>query len=177
MKSIFKILLTITVIIILNTLPVTGVAAQNITGNLQDENVDEQTIAEELVDDENAEAVDEEEEELSDFEAAIEDCEIIEGLFTFYRSEEDGSVLMKIMPDQLDVIYLVSPTMDSGSGEKGMWGAMMWYEKPIVFHKEPDKIQLIEINTRFRADVERTSKRLDRMYSDSIIVFCNLLDH
>ncbi len=169
MKPILKILLAITVIIILNAVPVTGVAAQNITGNLQDEIADEQTVAEELVDDENAEAVEEEEEELSDFEAAIEDREVIEGLFTFYRSEEDGSVLMKIMPDQLDVIYLVSPTMDSGSGEKGMWGAMMWYEKPIVFHKEPGMIQLIEINTRFRADDERTTKLLERMYSNSII--------
>jgi len=169
MKSILKILLAITVIIILNALPVTGVAAQNIAGNQQVENIDEQAVAEELVDDENKEAVEEEEEELSEFFAAIEDREVIEGLFTFYRSEEDGSVLMKILPDQLDVIYLVSPTMDSGSGEKGMWGAMMWYEKPIVFHKEPGMIQLIEINTRFRADDERTTKLLERMYSNSII--------
>ncbi len=119
--------------------------------------------------DDSAEPAAGEEAELSDYDALIQDLEVIEGLFTFYRDEESGTVYMKIMPEQLDVIHLLSPTMESGTGEKGLWGAMMYYEMPIVFHEEPGMVQLIKINTNFRADDEGIKKVLGKMYSDSFI--------
>src|SRR5262245_31010257 len=55
------------------------------------------------------------------FADIIKDAQVIKGLFTLYRTDE--KVFLEILPDQLDKIYLVSLTVDSGIGERGFYAA------------------------------------------------------
>ena len=50
------------------------------------------------------------------FAEIVKDAQVIKGLFTLYRTEE--KVFMELLPEQLEKIYLVSLTMDSGLGER-----------------------------------------------------------
>ena len=76
---------------------------------------------------------------------------------------------MEILPDQLEKIYLVSLTVDSGLGERGFYAAAMAGEAPIVFHKQGKNIQLRVKNTRFVADDGPMRRAVDRSFSDSVL--------
>src|SRR5215204_3365223 len=80
------------------------------------------------------------------FADIVKDAQVIKGLFTLYRTDE--KVFLEILPEQLDKIYLVSLTVDSGIGERGFYAAAMAGEAPFVFHKQGKNVQLIVKNTR-----------------------------
>lgn len=101
------------------------------------------------------------------FADIVKDAQVIKGLFTLYRTEE--KTFLEILPEQLDKIYLVSMTVDSGIGEGGFYAAAMAGEAPIVFHKQGKNVQLIVKNTRFQADNGPMSRAVARSFSDSIL--------
>jgi hypothetical protein len=101
------------------------------------------------------------------FADIVKDAQVIKGLFTLYRTDE--KVFLEILPDQLDKIYLVSLTMDSGLGEAGFYAAAMAGEAPISFHKQGKNIQLLARNTRFIAEDGPMRRAVDRSFSDSIM--------
>jgi hypothetical protein len=101
------------------------------------------------------------------FAEVVKDAQVINGLFTLYRTEE--KVYMEILPDQLEKIYLVSLTVDSGLGERGFYAAAMAGEAPIVFHKQGKNIQLRVKNTRFVAEDGPMRRAVDRSFSDSVL--------
>ena len=101
------------------------------------------------------------------FADIVKDAQVIKGLFTLYRTDE--KVYLEILPDQLEKIYLVSLTVDSGIGERGFYAAAMAGEAPIVFHKQGKNIQLMVKNTRFMADAGPMRRAVDRSFSDSIM--------
>ncbi|HUL17493.1 MAG TPA: zinc-dependent metalloprotease [Terriglobales bacterium] len=102
------------------------------------------------------------------FADVIKDAKPVKGLFTLYQTDE--KVFLEILPDQLDKIYMLSLTCESGLGEGGFYGAQMCGQTPVVFHKQGKNIQLIARNTRFLAGkglpVERA---VARSFSDSIL--------
>jgi len=101
------------------------------------------------------------------FTEVVKDAQVIKGLFTAYRTEE--KVFLEILPEQLDKIYLLSLTCDSGIGERGFYAAAMCGEAPIAFHKQAKNIQVIAKNTRFVAQPGTPMARaLARSFSDSI---------
>ena len=57
------------------------------------------------------------------FADVVKDAQVIKGLFTLYRTDE--KVYLEILPEQLEKIYLVSMTIDSGIGEGGFYAAAM----------------------------------------------------
>src|SRR5262245_39364702 len=65
------------------------------------------------------------------FADIVKDAQVIKGLFTLYRTEE--KTFLEIMPEQLEKIYLVSMTIDSGIGEGGFYAASMAGEAPVFF--------------------------------------------
>src|SRR6185295_3418997 len=73
------------------------------------------------------------------FAEVVKDAQVIKGLFTLYRTDE--KVFLEILPEQLEKIYLVSMTVDSGIGERGFYAAAMAGEAPIVFHKQGKNVQ------------------------------------
>ena len=101
------------------------------------------------------------------FAEVVKDAQVINGLFTLYRTDE--KVYLEILPDQLEKIYLVSFTIDSGLGERGFYAAAMAGEAPIVFHKQGKNIQLRVKNTRFIAEDGPMRRAVDRSFSDSVL--------
>src|SRR5215207_8255753 len=101
------------------------------------------------------------------FAEIVKDAQVVKGLFTLYRTDE--KVFLEILPEQLDKIYLVSMTIDSGIGERGFYAAAMAGEAPIVFHKQGKNVQLVVKNTRFHAENGPMSRAVARSFSDSIL--------
>ncbi len=101
------------------------------------------------------------------FADIVKDAQVLKGLFTLYRTDE--KVFLEILPEQLEKIYLVSLTVDSGIGERGFYAAAMAGEAPIVFHKQGKNIQLVVKNTRFHAENGPMSRAVARSFSDSIL--------
>ena len=101
------------------------------------------------------------------FAEIVKDAQVIPGLFTLYRTEE--KVFLELLPDQLEKIYLVSLTVDSGIGERGFYAAAMAGEAPILFHKQGKNIQMLAKNTRFIAAAGPMRRAVDRSFSDSVM--------
>src|SRR6185369_11353027 len=101
------------------------------------------------------------------FADVVKDAQVVKGLFTLYRTDE--KVFLEILPEQLEKMYLVSMTVDSGIGERGFYAAAMAGEAPIVFHKQGKNVQLVVKNTRFQADNGPMQRTVARSFSDSIL--------
>jgi len=110
-----------------------------------------------------------EKKELPPFEEAIKECERVEGLFSFYINREENKVLMEILPDQFDKLFLCSLTREASDGYYFDSGSMMW-DFPFFFKRIGRRVQLIYKNVRFRAD-ERSPirKAIERGVSNSIM--------
>src|SRR5689334_24313938 len=94
------------------------------------------------------------------FADIVKDAQVVKGLFTLYRTDE--KVFLEILPEQLDKIYLVSMTIDSGIGEGGFYAAAMAGEAPFFFHKQGKNVQLMVKNTRFWAENGPMSRAVAR---------------
>lgn len=101
------------------------------------------------------------------FADVVKDAQVVKGLFTLYRTDE--KVFLELLPEQLEKIYLVSMTIDSGIGERGFYAAAMAGEAPILFHKQGKNVQLVVKNTRFHAENGPMSRAVARSFSDSIL--------
>lgn len=101
------------------------------------------------------------------FADIVKDAQVIKGLFTLYRTDE--KVFLEILPEQLDKVFLVSLTVDSGIGERGFYAAAMAGEAPMLFHKQGKNVQLMVKNTRFHAENGPMSRAVARSFSDSIL--------
>ena len=106
---------------------------------------------------------------LPTFEDAIKDFEPIEGLFDFYWSKEKNKFYIAIDSSQLDVVYLANLTRKSGDGMYYDSGSMLW-EFPFIFKRLANSVQLIHINTNFRAeDSSAIHRSIEDNLSNSII--------
>ena len=102
------------------------------------------------------------------FAEVIKDAKVIPGLFILYQTEE--KVFLEIQPAQLDKMYMLSLTCESGLGEGGFYGAEMCGESPVVFHRQGKNVQWIARNTRFVAQENLPIGRaVARSFSDSIL--------
>ena len=101
------------------------------------------------------------------FADIVKDAQVVKGLFTLYRTEE--KIFLEILPEQLEKIYLVSLTMDSGIGERGFYAAAMAGQVPVAFHKQGKNVQLMIRNTRFLAENGPMQRAVARSFSDSIL--------
>jgi hypothetical protein len=86
------------------------------------------------------------------FEKAVKDAKELKGLFTVYVKEDEAKHLLELAPDQLDVPYLLNPTLVSGVGQGFIYPADMLPEYVVSFHRVGKNVQLIHRNTLFRAD-------------------------
>jgi len=108
------------------------------------------------------------------FDDLIKDLEKIEGLFTFYRNTEDGTVYLQINPEQFGIIYLCTMTRQSGDAYMFDASSMLW-NYPFFFKKVNHRIQMIEKNLNFRADQTEMSRALDKSISNSITASANIV--
>ena len=102
------------------------------------------------------------------FAEVVKDAKVIKGLFTFYQTEDQ--VFLELLPDQLEKMYMLSLTCESGLGEAGFYAAESCGETLIVFHKQGKSVQLIAKNTRFVAQEKSPMERaVSHSFSDSIL--------
>ncbi len=102
------------------------------------------------------------------FETVIKDFSKIEGIFTFYIKKDEGKVLMEIKPAQFDSLYLCCMTRSTGDGTYYDNGADLG-DFPFKFKRVGQNVQMLSVNTRFRADsAAALSKAIERGVSHSI---------
>ncbi len=93
------------------------------------------------------------------FEKVVKGAKKIEGLFNVYVKEDEAKFLLEIAPDELDVPFLLNPTLVSGIGQGFIYPSDMLQEYVVAFHKNGKTMQLIHRNTLFRADESSSMSR------------------
>lgn len=101
---------------------------------------------------------DDDEEEEETLEETVKDLEKIEGLFTFYRDKEDGSLLMEISEAQLaeGAEFIYHGVVLNGAAEVGFNHILGSYGEPSIvsFSRYFDRIEIRKLNTSFYFDPE-----------------------
>ena len=106
---------------------------------------------------------------LPKFEDVIKDFELFEGLFDLYWSKEKNKFYIALDSTQLEVVYLSNLTRKSGDAMYYDSGSMLW-EFPFIFKRLANSIQLVHINTDFRADNNHAIHRsIENNFSNSIV--------
>ncbi len=108
-----------------------------------------------------------------DFEECIKDFEKIEGMFTLYRNNEDGTVYFQILPNQFGKIYLCNMTRQTGDAYMFDASSMMW-NFPFFFKKINKRVQLIQKNLKFRAEEPAMKRAVENSITNSIIASSNI---
>lgn len=103
------------------------------------------------------------------FGEVVKDCNAIEGFFTFYHDESEGTYFLKILPEQLDRIFLCSITREAGDGTY-FDSASMLTSFPFEFKRVGNKVLFIQKNLRVRVTGDSgLQKAVSRGVSDSIM--------
>ncbi len=107
----------------------------------------------------------------SKLEDILKNSTKIEGVFTLYQDNKDGSVRILINEDQLDQEYIYFGQIANGTAEGGRY-VKGTYKKSIVFKFEKyfDRIDAIKVNTSYYFDEKSPlAKSKDTNISDAIL--------
>ncbi|HET7294070.1 MAG TPA: zinc-dependent metalloprotease [Vicinamibacteria bacterium] len=92
----------------------------------------------------------------------------VKGLLTVYRAED--KTYLELGPEQMDKVFYVALTLESGLGERGFYASQVGGSAPLLFHKEGKAVHLVRKNTRFMAAAGSPVERaVRRSFSDSIL--------
>ena len=112
---------------------------------------------------------------LPKFNEVIDGMEKIEGLLTFYRNVDKNKLFLALSEEEIEQIYFFNMTRNSGDGYYYDGGSMLW-EFPFIFKKIGDKLQLVNINTSFRADSDTPIlNAIENNLSHSIIATTSII--
>ena len=106
--------------------------------------------------------------EFPSFDKVIKDFELIPGLFDLYWDKDKNKFLISIEPEQFDKVYLANLTRKSGDGQYYDSGSQLW-EFPYIFEKLSNTVQMVHVNTSFRADKSSAIYRSLENFSNSIV--------
>jgi len=103
------------------------------------------------------------------FDEVVKDMEVKKGLFTFYYKADENKLLMEILPEQLDKLFLFAGTLEQAVGERGLYASQVGDDFPVVFHRVGKSIEWIEKNTLFTAAAGTPAARYTaRSFADAI---------
>tara|TARA_Y100001968_G_scaffold207396_1_gene190596 strand:+ start:1797 stop:4421 length:2625 start_codon:yes stop_codon:yes gene_type:complete len=109
------------------------------------------------------------------YEELVEGMESISGFFDFYIDKGKNKVYLSVRPDQFDVEFLMGLTRQGGDGYQ-FDGSTMLGEGVFFFKKVGEIVQLIEKNTKFRADESRAIyKSIKNHIPNSIIASSKII--
>ncbi len=109
------------------------------------------------------------------FDEVVKDLEKIEGFYTFYRDPKENKVLLELSPDRLSKDFIISATLERGTGEKGLYSAIMMGSAVFQWRQVGQRVQLVQRNLRFRAQPGTpTSRGVERSFSDSVLASAKL---
>jgi hypothetical protein len=102
------------------------------------------------------------------FEMVTKKLKKTEGLFTLYRNEKDGKLLMEVFPEQINRNYLAIMTLESAIGQRGLYSGLPVGEFLFNLRRVNDTIQFVVPNTYIRSDPgSPISRSVSRSFSDS----------
>ena len=102
------------------------------------------------------------------FETVTKKLKKTEGLFTLYRNEKDGKLLMEVFPEQINENYLAIMTLESAIGQRGLYSGLPVGEFLFNLRRVNDTIQFVVPNTYIRSDPgSPISRSVGRSFSDS----------
>jgi hypothetical protein len=105
---------------------------------------------------------------LKNFEQSIQGLQKIEGLFTLYRDRSSNKLLAEIKPDQLNVYYLCTMTLEWGIGEHGFYSGLPLEDFVFVLKRVNNSLQFVAPNIFFRTQANDPLQRsIQRSFSDS----------
>jgi len=104
------------------------------------------------------------------FDEVVKDMEAKKGLFTYYYKADENKLLMELLPDQLEKIFLFAGTTEQATGERGVYAAQVGESFPFVFRRIGKTIQWIEKNTVFTAAPGTPAARYTaRSFADALL--------
>lgn len=110
------------------------------------------------------------------FEETVADHQVVEGLFTFYRKDDEAKVYMEIRPEQFERVFLCTLTRESADGHYFHSSSMM-YNFPFILKRVGKRVQLLHKNVYFRAEGSPPIQRaIDRGLSNSIVGSTKLVE-
>ena len=102
------------------------------------------------------------------FADVIKDAKPLAGLFPLWRRDE--KIWIEIRKDWLNKPFMFSVNIASSVGERGLYASQMAGEAMVEFRRIGNQIQLIALNTKFRAIADQGSKRaIDQAFSPSLL--------
>lgn len=148
----------------------------------QEKPASEEPAAEEAAEEpaEEAEAEEEEEEKedptyKSHFEDATEETEHLEGFFDVYT--KDGTTLLAVTPDQLDMDFIMVFELSQGVGARGLNGGTMLniFEPELVhFEKRGKSLYLVERPYWMTTSDESMEKAVELGFGNSVIAVAEI---
>ncbi|MBW4581855.1 MAG: zinc-dependent metalloprotease [Tildeniella nuda ZEHNDER 1965/U140] len=112
----------------------------------------------------------EEESDKPSFEQIVKGTKRLNGLFTLYRDEAAGKLYAEIQPEQLNVNYLCTVTMESGIGQDGFYSGMPLNDFLFNFRRVGNKLQFVVPNVFFRTRPgDPLQRSVKRSFSDSVL--------
>ncbi len=104
------------------------------------------------------------------YEELVDGYEKLEGMFTLYRDQETGKILMEIQPEQLNKNFLCVITLESGIGEAGLISGIPMRDFVFQLRKQQDNIQFVLPNLNFRTnELDPQARSIKRSFSDSVL--------
>ncbi|MDX2097167.1 MAG: zinc-dependent metalloprotease [Leptolyngbyaceae cyanobacterium bins.59] len=104
------------------------------------------------------------------FDSAVKGFQKLDGLFTLYQNRKAGRLLAEIKPDQLNVNYLWTTTLESGVGESGLYSGLPLSDFLFYFRQVNNTLQLAVRNVYFRAQPgDPLQRSINRSFSDSVL--------
>lgn len=109
------------------------------------------------------------------FAKVIADCDTIPGLFTLYHNRKTGSLWMEILPGQLDRDFILSNTLETGAGGRGLVSGLPAGHHVIRFSRIGEKLHVVKRNLMFRAaGDERARWMVERSVSNHPLLAVDL---
>src|SRR5579883_610761 len=106
----------------------------------------------------------------SPFDQIVKGTERLDGLFTLYHDQAAGKLYAEIRPDQLNVNYLCTVTMESGIGEGGIYSGLPLEDFLFNFRRVGNKLQFVVPNVYFRTRPgDPLQRSVKRSFSDSVL--------
>ncbi|MCI0421189.1 MAG: DUF5117 domain-containing protein, partial [Acidobacteria bacterium] len=109
------------------------------------------------------------------FNEVVKDMEIMRGLFTVYRKPDENRILLEILPDQIDKIFLFAGSIDRAVGERGLYASQMGGDFPFFFRRIGKSIQWVVKGTSFTAEKGPAARAMSRSFPDAILASARIL--
>ncbi|WP_026734128.1 zinc-dependent metalloprotease [Fischerella sp. PCC 9605] len=104
------------------------------------------------------------------FRETVKGTDKLDGLFTFYHSEENSKFYLEIKPEQLNKNYLCTVTLESGIGESGIYSGLPLQDFLFYFRRVNNHLHFVVRNVKFRTEKDEPEVRsLARSFSDSVL--------